>query len=30
MDSGGRKAFLPGTTEGRETLEKEAEEEGLI
>ena len=30
MDSGGSMAFLPGTTEGWETLEKVAEEEGLI
>ena len=30
MDAEGCKAFLPGTTEGWETLEKVAEEEGLV
>lgn len=30
MDAEGCKAFLPGITEGWETLEKAAEEEGLV
>ncbi len=30
MEAEGCKAFLPGTTEGWETLERVAEEEGII